>query len=88
MLHARKDYNERIQDSKSIIPDDEPVFLLRGKDVFAPSMLKIYATLVKLSAFANRDIIRNTEKHYEAMILWQKEHGWKQPDMNPEDSVY
>ena len=30
MKHARKDYNERIQDNANLIPADEPVFLIRG----------------------------------------------------------
>lgn len=30
MLHAREDYN-RFQDPEGLIPDDEPVFLLRGQ---------------------------------------------------------
>jgi hypothetical protein len=32
MLHAREDY-DRIQDPEGSIPDDEPVFLIRSKDV-------------------------------------------------------
>jgi len=32
MKHARKDYNERIQDTANLIPQDEPVFLLRAQD--------------------------------------------------------
>ena len=31
MLHARADYN-RIQDPAGLIPEDEPVFLLRAQD--------------------------------------------------------
>lgn len=32
MKHARPDYTERIQDSAGLIPDDEPVLLIRGQD--------------------------------------------------------
>lgn len=32
MKHAREDYN-RIQDPAGLIPDGEPVFLIRGKDI-------------------------------------------------------
>jgi len=39
MKHAREDYN-RIQDPDEKIPDNEPVFLLRGQDVLAPNLLR------------------------------------------------
>jgi len=40
MLHARKDYNERVQDTAKQIPEDEPVFLLRGQDALAIGAMK------------------------------------------------
>jgi hypothetical protein len=52
MKHARRDYN-RIQDPAAQIPADEPVFLLRGQDPLAPSVVRNYAALCK--AIANRD---------------------------------
>src|SRR6188768_3876999 len=33
MRHAREDY-QRMQDPAGLIPDDEPVFLIRGQDEF------------------------------------------------------
>ncbi|KKL64489.1 hypothetical protein LCGC14_2164550 [marine sediment metagenome] len=42
MLYARKDYNKQIQDSENIIPDDEPVFLLRAQDINALMALNEY----------------------------------------------
>ncbi len=42
MRHARKDYN-RIQDPENKIPDDEPVFLLRGQDPLAADTVRGYA---------------------------------------------
>jgi hypothetical protein len=35
MKHAREDYN-RIQDPAGLIPEDEPVFLMRAPDLAAP----------------------------------------------------
>ena len=35
MKHARQDY-AAIQDPRGLIPEDEPVFLLRAQDVCAP----------------------------------------------------
>lgn len=42
MKHAREDYN-RIQDPAGLIPEDEPVFLLRGQDIFAPELVMAWA---------------------------------------------
>jgi hypothetical protein len=42
MKHARADY-QRIQDPAGIIPEDEPVFLLRAQDPAAPSALRAWA---------------------------------------------
>lgn len=44
MRHAREDYN-RIQDPEGKIPDDEPVFLLRGRDPLAFKAVMFYARL-------------------------------------------
>lgn len=44
MKHARKDYN-RIVDPAGLIPEDEPVFLLRAQDVAAPGAIRTWATL-------------------------------------------
>lgn len=47
MKHAREDYN-RIQDPAGLIPEDEPVFLLRGQDRLAWHVVKIYAFCCEL----------------------------------------
>ncbi len=39
MKHARKDY-DRIQDTVGKIPENEPVFLIRGQDLAAPAALR------------------------------------------------
>lgn len=43
MRHARSDYDERVQDAARIIPDDEPVFLLRGQDPAASGAVLAWA---------------------------------------------
>lgn len=43
MKHAREDYNKRIVDLENLIPEDEPVFLLRGQDEFAARAVEFYA---------------------------------------------
>jgi DNA-binding CsgD family transcriptional regulator len=46
MLHARADYN-RIQDPAGLIPDTEPVFLLRAQDETAAATVRFWAELQK-----------------------------------------
>jgi hypothetical protein len=87
MLHARKDYSP-IQDPRNLIPDDEPVFLLRGRDKHAPETLRFYARLVENDTKGDVCIVRNTRCHARTMEHWQEDNEKKAPDMNLEDSVY
>ena len=80
MLHARKDYQERIQDSANIIPEDEPVFLLRAQDVVAPEIVDTWASLAEEDGAAP-NIVEAAIDQAEAMRNWQEEHGSKIPDM-------
>lgn len=47
MKHAREDY-DRIQDPLGLIPEDEPVFLLRAQDRLACQAVAYYAYLCSL----------------------------------------
>jgi hypothetical protein len=80
MLHARKDYNGRIVDLEKKIPEDEPVFLLRGQDKLAPAAIACWATLA-LKEGADPVIIEAAMKQAEEMMKWQIKHGSKIPDM-------
>lgn len=77
MKHARSDYN-RIQDPAGLIPEEEPVFLLRGQDKFAAEALRYYAHLVKHQRDPDMRIYIATLQQAEAMDLWPKK---KMPDM-------
>ncbi len=44
MKHAREDYG-RIQDPAGKIPDDEPVFLIRAKDLVSGDAVRAWADL-------------------------------------------
>jgi hypothetical protein len=44
VIHARDDYN-RIQDPAGLIPEFEPVFLLRAQDELACQAVAYYASL-------------------------------------------
>lgn len=47
MIHARNDYQARIQDSENKIPADEPVFLLRAQDSIVAATLCHWIRLQK-----------------------------------------
>ena len=79
MKHARPDYN-RFQDPAGKIPDDEPVFLLRGQDRCAPYALRAYAAFVEMSA-GPADVVEATRAWAEEMEKWQRDRGGKLPDL-------
>jgi hypothetical protein len=79
MVHARQDYN-RIQDPENKIGQDEPVFLLRAKDVLAPAMIENWASALKAHG-GDYKIVSNALEHAHNMREWQKVNGCKLPDM-------
>lgn len=79
MKHARPDY-ERIQDPAGLIPDDEPVFLIRGQDAAAPVAVAFYADAAEAYG-ADPTLVAAVLAHVEAMKEWQKKHGKKVPDL-------
>lgn len=81
MKHARPDY-DRIQDPAGLIPEDEPVFLLRGQDTVAPQVVAFWCEQA-VQAGAAPDIIKAAKGQVKAMIDWQmKNHSKvKIPDM-------
>jgi hypothetical protein len=75
MKHARKDY-DRIQDPAGLIPENEPVVLLRGQDKLATPVLEYYASLCEAEGAV--EIAKHIREHIELMIAWPKK---KVPDM-------
>lgn len=82
MKHGRTDYDERIQDSAGLIPEDEPVLLIRAQDANAPDMALRYAALCLKSGLEGW---RRATKQAAAIIFWQEGHPErvKQPDAPP-----
>lgn len=78
MRFTRQDYNERIKDTAGKIPDDEPVFLLRGQDKHAPDTLRFYARL--LEEDGNTAMADELRAHARSMLIWQKSYKVKAPD--------
>ncbi len=79
MKHARKDY-AAIQDPRGLIPEDEPVFLLRAQDVTAPAVVEYWVIRAR-KAGASKNMLDAAKEQVEAMRKWQGEHGIKIPDM-------
>jgi hypothetical protein len=78
MKFTRDDYNKRIIDTAGKIPNDEPVFLLRAQDVYAPSTLRFYAKL--LEEDGNKDMADELRLHARQMLIWQKSVRVHKPD--------
>lgn len=79
MIHAREDYN-RIQDPELKIPENEPVFLIRGQDKIAPQVVSIWADLAEIAG-AEQNIINAARNHVLKMKEWQNKINVKIPDM-------
>jgi hypothetical protein len=78
MKFTRDDYNKRIIDKEGKIPWDEPVFLLRAQDAYAPSTLRHYAKLVEEGG--NTEMAEELRIHARQMVIWQKSVRVHKPD--------
>lgn len=72
MKHARDDYN-RIQDPAGKIPEDEPVFLIRGQDISAPATLRYWADQNEVNC-GDESLSTKARIHAEKMEQWQLEN--------------
>ncbi len=69
MRHARTDYNRRIQDSESLIPSGEPVFLLRAQDSLAADTVDFWADGLESNG-GDEDTIDAVRQHAKLMRQW------------------
>ena len=76
MIHARKDYTERVQDNANLIPADEPVVLLRAQDALAVEAVRFYADLCEKHQAP--DVASKMRVHLKLMEAWPKK---KIPDV-------
>jgi hypothetical protein len=79
MKHPGGKYDSRVQDSANLIPDDEPVFLIRGQDKLAPLIVRLYADVYKLMG-GDPDNGDTIKIHAQAMHVWQVNNGNKLAD--------
>jgi hypothetical protein len=70
MLHARADYN-RIQDPAGLIPDNEPVFLIRGQDKSGAAVVRIWADHNDVVG-GDPEASRIARAHADLMDAWPK----------------
>jgi hypothetical protein len=85
MKHGRKDYNERIQDAAGIIPEDEPVFLLRGQDATASQFVRSWAVQYLMDNQKSEEaktVYERVTLHADKMARYAK----KKPDI-PADQI-
>lgn len=82
MKHAREDYN-RIQDPLGLIPDDEPVFLIRAQDKVSGDAVRAWVALAE-KAGANSDILFLAQEHAKKMDAWSKR---KIPDVDLSQAI-
>lgn len=78
MKHAREDYN-RIQDPEGLIPEDEPVFLIRAQDVCGPGTVSHWAMMAELFG-ADPEVVEAARRQAKEMYEWHRKHGHKVPD--------
>jgi hypothetical protein len=68
MKHARPDYM-RIQDPENKIPDDEPVFLIRGQDNVSGDTVRAWADLNDSSG-GDPELSKRAREHAVLMDEW------------------
>jgi len=74
MKHARDDYNRRIQDSEKLIPEDEPVFLIRGQDLVGHLAVRSWAHHHRINGGSD-SIYSVAMRHADLMESWAKRYG-------------
>jgi hypothetical protein len=79
MLHARPDY-ARIQDPAGLIPEDEPVFLLRAKDRTAAACVHHWADLNDADG-GDSEMSRMAREQADKMDAWPVKQQADLPDV-------
>jgi hypothetical protein len=72
---SRSDYTERIIDKAGKIPDNEPVFLIRGQDHIGHAAVRAWANLHRLNGGSDV-VFTSAMEQADRMEAWAKKHGW------------
>lgn len=78
MKHARTDY-DRIQDPAGLIPSDEPVFLIRAKDMVSGDAVRAWADLHE-KACGDPAMAIAARNHADLMDAWSAKKLADAPD--------
>jgi hypothetical protein len=79
MRHARPDY-ERFQDPAGLIPQDEPVFLIRAQDITAAPTVRFWASQAEARG-ADPRMVKRVRAWADEIERYQDHNGVKVPDM-------
>ncbi len=79
MKHARPDYDV-IQAPHDMIPEEEPVFLIRGQDMVGAEAVRFWAQIAGMAG-AETAICLAALEQASRMEKWQRERGSKCPDL-------
>lgn len=80
MRPGRPDYDGRIVDRQQRIGEQEPVFVLRAGDEFAPGLVTLWAEQMYARGGDPR-LIAMAHEQARRMSAWQRAHGSKVPDL-------
>ena len=73
MIHSREKYQDEIIDLRTAegkgIPEDEPVFILRGQDRLAPALVRRWAFELE-SKGGDPGMVSQALKHAKLMEKW------------------
>lgn len=83
MNHMGKKYNGVI-DTTGRIPEDEPVFLLRGKDKLTPQVIGFWAQLLLMNG-GERHLVDAAMAWKDQIMAYQEQNGNQLPDCPPHD---
>lgn len=56
------------------VPEDEPVFLIRGKDLLAADVVSDWITRAEMEGLVPADKINRAKEHLQVIIEFQREH--------------
>jgi hypothetical protein len=74
----------QVTTERGTIAPDEPVFVIRGRDMSAPDAIDAYASAAALHG-ADDELVSVVHERAEAMREWQRQHpdSLKVPDIAP-----
>jgi len=78
MIHLRRDY-DRFQDPEGKIPENEPVFIIRGQDFTAPDVIYYWGKVARAWG-ASPELCHRVAEFSDYVARWQQTYGCKVPD--------